>query len=302
MALSECITQTNRQGRELGDHGTADFPVACYHDNLAKDDVPWHWHDELEAWVVAEGEVVIATGAERFTARAGEGVFINSGVPHAVSQVGDCAGSIHSMVFHPRLIGGDVGSVFYNRYLTPLLTNPAQKGVMLTCVDEWKREALAAIEDAWQSLVREPAGYEFRVRESLSKLVFLLKGHCPAAQGRPSVKALRDGARIKEMLKYVQTHYAEEIHVAEIAESARIGEGECLRCFRGTIGTTPMQYVKQFRVQKAAELLAYTEERIAEIAVQCGFWDMSYFSKTFREIHGCTPSEYRKRQRDDAAK
>ena len=62
---------------------------------------------------------------------------------------------------------------------------------------------------------------------------------------------LIDGARIKAMLQYVQAHYMEELHVEQIAASALIGEGECLRCFRGTIGTTPMQYVKQFRIQKA---------------------------------------------------
>ena len=59
------------------------------------------------------------------------------------------------------------------------------------------------------------------------------------------------------------------------------------------VGTTPIQYVKQLRIQKAAELLASTDQRIADIGAACGFQEMSYFAKTFRELKGRTPSRYR---------
>ena len=45
--LSECNTTVDRYFREQVQHGTTAFPCACYHDDLAKEDVPWHWHDEL---------------------------------------------------------------------------------------------------------------------------------------------------------------------------------------------------------------------------------------------------------------
>ncbi len=84
---------------------------------------------------------------------------------------------------------------------------------------------------------------------------------------------------------------------AQIAASARVSVSECLRCFRNTIGVPPIQYLKQFRIQKAAELLATTDWKIAETATQCGFQDMSYFSRTFRELKGSVPTEYRNRAR-----
>ena len=68
---------------------------------------------------------------------------------------------------------------------------------------------------------------------------------------------------------------------------------ECLRCFHNTIGTTPIQYLKSFRIKKAAELLTNTDLKIVDIGIMCGFQDMSYFAKTFRNIYGCTPSKYR---------
>ena len=47
-------------------------------------------------------------------------------------------------------------------------------------------------------------------------------------------------------------------------------------------------------MQKAAELLISTKHGVAEIGAQCGFLDASYFTKSFREWKGISPSEYRK--------
>ena len=50
----------------------------------------------------------------------------------------------------------------------------------------------------------------------------------------------------------------------------------------------------EYRIEKAAGLLLSTEKKAGEIATACGFSDISYFTRRFREINGCTPLEYRK--------
>ena len=54
MALSTCRTVIDESARELLTHGTPAFPIACYHDDLRTEPVPWHWHEELEVLVVSE--------------------------------------------------------------------------------------------------------------------------------------------------------------------------------------------------------------------------------------------------------
>lgn len=81
----------------------------------------------------------------------------------------------------------------------------------------------------------------------------------------------------------------------QIAVSAMISTSECLRCFHNTIGLTPVQYTKYYRVQRAADQLQSTDRKIADIGADCSFQEMSYFAKAFREIMGVTPSEYRKK-------
>lgn len=294
MALSSCgPVTTDQQGRELVEHGTPLFPVACYHDNISEADVPWHWHDELEILVVETGTARVAVNGTDYIVKQGEGFFVNSGALHGVWNGGTDPCRLQSAVFHPRLVGGSVDSIIWQKYLEPLLSDPCRPCVHFSNTQEWERDASKAIQEAWQACVSEGEGFEFAVREGLSRLIFLLVKNRPAAEKKPSEKTLRDGERIKVMLQYIQVHYGEELTLAKIARSAVISENECLRCFRSMIGCTPIQYVKQVRIQKAAELLAETNRKISDIGAECGFKEMSYFARVFREYKGHTPKEYR---------
>lgn len=299
MALHHfCSSATDGRNRELVRHGAPPFPLACYwHDGETVNRVPWHWHEELETVLVKAGRAVVFVEGERRKLGPGEGCFIAAGALHNARREGEEPLDLHSMVFHPRLVGGGVESVFWQNYLQPLLAEGANRCVWLSEGVPWEREALEAMEAAWRACGEEPPGFEFLAREGLSRLVFLLSAHRPAVKKGPSEKALRDGERIKAMLRFVQEHYHEELTAARIAGSAALSESECLRCFRSMVGTTPMQYVKQFRVQRAAELLESTEEKVAAVGAACGFQEMSYFARTFRALKGKPPSRYRAERR-----
>lgn len=294
MALLDCRTTTDHTGRELLDHGTPAFPIACYEDDFRETDVPWHWHDELEAAVLTAGSCTVAAGSEKYTLTAGEGFFINSGVLHGCWDTEKTGCMFHSLVFHPRLVGGSLDSILYQRYLQPLMAPSAPKIVTLSPDIPWQKEALKSLETAWQHVSREPSGYEFLVRENLSRFIFQLFGHMPAPVHAPSEKTARDAQRIKTMLSLIHSQFHTELTISQIAASCMISESECLRCFRSTIGISPIQYLKQYRIQQAAQRLLETQEKITDIASGCGFQDMSYFTKCFRELKGRTPSEYRK--------
>lgn len=293
MARTSCGLKTNAQRMERVRYDTGLFPIACFHEDLALEPVAWHWHPDLEIGVIVQGTAVIGAGAERFTVRPGEGFLINAEVLHALWAQDQSACLLHSAVFHPRLVGGSVDSIFWQNYIQPLIADSARQSIHFDGSQPWHAPALDAIGAAWSSCVEEPPGYDLQTREALSRLTFLLSRNRPAVGAAPAKKVLRNEARIKQMLQFIQEHYSSEISLAALAESAAISESECLRCFRSTIGAAPIQYLKQFRVQKATELLAGTEKDVAEIGALCGFEDASYFTKTFRELKGCTPSAYR---------
>ncbi len=297
MAIHPCIFSVDESGRELVAHGTTAFPIACYHDVFRESDVPWHWHQELETAVITAGSCTVAAGNQKFTLRAGQGFFINSGILHGAWDVAQTGCELHSLVFHSRLVGGSLDSVFHQEYVQPILDHPGLEIVLLSPDVPWQASALEAIAEAWSLCQQEEDGYVFGVRSALSRLIWRLHSHMPLQPARSQGKANRDAERIKAMLSFIHANFGTGLTTRTIAASAMVSESECLRCFRKTIGTTPIQYVKQYRIQQAAQLLSATNDKIADIAVQCGFQDMSYFTRAFREYKNCTPTEYRKNGR-----
>ena len=94
------------EGRELVQHGSALFPIACYEEDLKSYSVAWHWHEEFEYILAVKGPLAVDVSKARLVLQTGQGVFVNSGVFHAVEQAETGDALLHSGVFHPRLIGG----------------------------------------------------------------------------------------------------------------------------------------------------------------------------------------------------
>lgn len=103
------------------------------------------------------------------------------------------------------------------------------------------------------------------------------------------------GEKLKNVLRYLDGHYTEEISLDYLAEQFYISKYYLSREFKKEYGTTIIQYILTKKITNAKELLRYSNASIEEIAVLCGIDDASYFNKVFKKMEGCTASEYRKR-------
>lgn len=292
MQIAQCgAVETDRTGKELITHGERQFPIAIYHDHLEVIPVDWHWHEELELIYQIDGEGLYIINDQRVLLQKGEGLFINSEVLHSCWDTDLHHSDLCSMVFHARLAGGSVDSVFWLKYLQPLVHNAAFSYFHF----KGEEVSLAGkIREVWNLCYEGEEGYEFQVRNLLSELLFDLYKKQSDSQKKPSQKELRNSERIKNMLDFIHTSYQEQIHIRDIADSAMISESECLRCFRDMIHQSPGQYLKHYRISKACELLRNSSLTVRQISECCGFSDESYFVKMFREMKGKTPGEYKK--------
>jgi len=96
------------------------------------------------------------------------------------------------------------------------------------------------------------------------------------------------------MLRFIETHFSEDITMGDIASSADISKSEATRCFKRAFQETPYNYLIEYRLSKAATLLTTTDLPVGEIAGLTGFNSSSHFGKLFRESTGRSPREYRK--------
>jgi AraC-like DNA-binding protein len=87
--------------------------------------------------------------------------------------------------------------------------------------------------------------------------------------------------------------YAEPLDVRAVAAVAHLSEAHFSRSFRAAFGETPHRYLQRRRVERSMFLLRETDRRVTDVCFDVGFSSLGTFSRTFREIVGEAPSEYR---------
>ena len=95
-------------------------------------------------------------------------------------------------------------------------------------------------------------------------------------------------------MQFVTKHYAEEIVVADLAKQAKLSQSQLHREFTRLFSITPNQYLREVRVGVARHLLESTQQSIAAIAAETGFYDQSHFTRQFKTSTGITPTQYRR--------
>ena len=347
MAISPVTVSTDYQGMQTDTHGTEEFPVACFDENMDRDVCVWHWHDSFEIILVTGGIVCVRIGRETLFLREGQGIFINARQLHICQRGEAPVSTFHSIVFSPSA-AGDVGTVFWQKYMRPVMSGDAAYVIFGhgTLPDSDTPDVAAAapgagqtsgggslspsdISDlaavapaakqtsggapltpdarlcfhaasAWQAEADEPSLYEITVRYHLTCFLALVaekmrSQNIPNATKPSSEREKRDVRRMRNMLRYIEDHYRDQITLPEIAKSASLSEGECIRCFQRSIHTSPVQYVKHYRILRAREFLLEPDVSITEVAERCGYQDPGYFIRCFTRLTGSTPGQYRRK-------
>lgn len=96
----------------------------------------------------------------------------------------------------------------------------------------------------------------------------------------------------------IEAHLYAQIGIEELAQYTNLSVSSFKREFAKRYNDTPAHYIKTKKLEKAAELLTVSEERITDIAYTCGFNDLANFTKNFTDKFDVSPTQYRLNQMD----
>ena len=141
-----------------------------------------------------------------------------------------------------------------------------------------------------------------RVRRARNIVIFdslsdaLAQGYHPCPRCRPDRENWQ-GARKELVLSaqaWIESHSAEKFSLKTLSGALYVNGSYLLRTYKEITGTTLLWYHNHIRCEKAKALLAEGGKSISEAGEQAGFCSSSHFSRIFKKMVGCTPSEYRK--------
>ncbi len=307
--------QLKADKQELVRHGSKDFPIQYYVNSITEESgsVPLHWHPRAELFTVYKGKVRVRAGSAEFTLESGEGIFVNANTLHSYTQAEGADCLCPNIVFSEELIA-PLDSVINRLYIMPVIMDERLPFIRFTPDGGWKSAVLDLISEVCALMqkygkagaygepervayIREPesACFEMEVQRALNRIwqeIYTHREECATHSTIKNEHALQ--IRMQKMLGFINENYSRQITLRDIAAAANISKSEASRCFQSYLGTSPVNYLLNYRIQKAMQLLRTGEMTVNAIAIECGFGSSAYFCKIFRAYNGLTPMKFRK--------
>ncbi len=252
----------------------------------------WHFHPEYElSWVMSShgtryvGDYIQPYGP-------GELVLYGPNLPHCSrNEVGAGNDVEHVTIqFDPACMGQDFFGIPEASSLKRMLAD-SRRALMFD----------AAAIDCIGPMLLELGGHTgltqiLRLMEILDRLSrFERRMLTTATYRNEAVIDRRLAGRLNEVQRYIDERFRGTVCQAEIAHAMGMSAPAFSKFVRATTGNTFMGLVKLARISEACRQLAYGNERITDVALDCGYQHTSHFDRHFMALKGVSPSDYRRR-------
>ena len=188
-------------------------------------------------------------------------------------------------------LGANSADICAVRYLAPV----AAQSLLLPCHIRKGHPAHPELMEIFNSInsVYENAapGYELILKSLLLRTVAVLLPYGKEERSRPQLQT-EHMDKLKLVLEYISEHYAEELSIAQLAKICFFSEYHFMRFFKKYMGMSCLEYIKDLRLEKAAELLSQGEAPVLDASLSSGFPNLSYFYREFKKKYGMTPKQF----------
>ncbi len=114
--------------------------------------------------------------------------------------------------------------------------------------------------------------------------------------------AVQPHEQMARVVRYIRDHYGEQIPIADLASLVSLSVSQFQRRFKSIFHLTPLQYINRIRINAACRQLRENDDTISTVALRCGFYDHSYFTKQFVKHMGRLPKAYRAREQAETGR
>jgi len=270
-----------------------EFPIKYYSFSSLNDDslaVIMHWHKELELVYIIEGTLTSQIGDEKYYAGKGETILVNPNEPHSYT-VEKGPFSLFVILLDLSLLPGRLLNADDFMYLTPLMSQKVKIANFLPA-DEALKHCIDGL--ILENSEKKP-GYCYAVKSYVYGLIVrLFRQYTPELPKESTAKVIsRTLAQVNQAIQFIETKYAQEINLDDLAEMLNISKPHLCRIFKRATGQTFVHYLNQLRVNHSLKLLENRNKTVTDIAFEVGFSDSNYFSRVFHDLMKQTPTGFR---------
>lgn len=276
-------------------HGDTMFPAALYpvtHNAIGRI-LPHHWHSELEFIYLSCGEAVFTIDDEDISIKAGECIFVNSGQLHSgISKTSNC--SYFSVVFSVELLSNTLDAC--HQFFDGIITNKFEVLHHFKPENSSQEKIITELKDIIEELTDKNLAYELSVKGKLFCIfttLFRNKLYTTTLNNHKDLVTAKKYDTLKQILGCIYQNYSKKIKLTDIGEALNLTPQYLCKFFKEMTDTSIVEYINHYRIEKATSLLKISKLSITDIALECGFDNISYFNRVFKKQLNCTPTEFK---------
>ena len=273
---------------EKKQRGSADFPIQYYHVSSVHPqyEMRLHWHREFEIIRVLEGEFSAFIDNVEYTMKKGDILLVECGILHR-GMPKNCI--YECIVFDVGMLRKKHSDIL-SKYLLPIMNNTV--GIK-RFFKHGNGEFYRIINDLFITMRGASEYYQLKVYSLIYSFFTCLysSGFVTHRNSRHNAKQLKI---LMELLDWIDSNFNETITLRDLSRVSGMNEKYLCRFFKDYTSRTPIDYINNLRIEAACHELTAGDMTITEAAIECGFNDISYFSKMFKKYKGITPREYAK--------
>lgn len=271
-------------------HGTPRFPVACFKttSDTNQFQVPLHWHNSVEIMMMFNGNADVTIDNKIIKAKENDIIIINSGELHRITS--DNENLFYSTFIFPIKMLVFSSDDDAQNYLEPLIMNTL-KFKTLPDNENLKEELHLVLDKILNITEKKEKGFELMTKALFLEIIALFFKYNQFVENKKTENGKSE--RLKEILRYISKNYYSELSIPSMAEKFHMSEKYFSRYFRVSTGQNFTEYLNTLRIEKSLEFLRYTDNSITDIALDCGYENISYFNRIFKRYMNTSPLKYR---------
>ena len=278
--------------QEISSHVDVSFPYNILPCAIPVDfhKVPLHWHNEMEIIYIKKGHGYVTVDFQQYKVSGGTIVLLLPGQLHSIEQYDDLSMEYENIIFNVSMLLPRTEDTTSTGFLRPFLNGQTTVPSVFTVVSEHHSELSACLDACDEICKTKPQGYGLFIKGKLFEFFYILSNRCRNEKNPRTNKSLD---KLKIILKFIEKDYMHKITVAEVADRVDFSESHFMRYFKENMGTSFIDYLRDYRLTMAARLLLVSDDTILSVAEEVGFENLSNFNRAFKKKYGVTPREYR---------
>jgi AraC-like DNA-binding protein/quercetin dioxygenase-like cupin family protein len=271
---------------------------------------PIHRHEAIQVNYVNRGKLIHKINNSQYELVKGDIFIIPPYIPHQLIHIENYDFEIIELEFIPSFIFDDKAGHFYDldinssifdfSYIEPFLVAECNVKPRLNVNGKNQLIVENLLDDIYTEYNTRDESFLLAIKADILKLLVLVARCFRENIEQSDTVQLFNHHRnaMIHVIQYINEHYEDAITIEEVSRLAMLSQSYFSYLFKTITNKTFVEYLNSLRIERAMDTLKNTDKLVVEICFECGFKNVNHFNRTFKNMAGVSPTDYRKSNRN----